>query len=86
MESSISSTEAARHLGEVLYRVEHARESFILTKSDKPLARLIPISLSTRSTGAEIMKALAGLPHDGGFADDLERVNQMDSAQQNPWD
>ncbi len=32
------------------------------------------------------MEALAGMPHDPGFADDLERVNQMDRVASNPWD
>lgn len=77
MESTISSTEAVRHFGEVLARVRYAGESFVLTKSDKPLARLVPVRAATRSSGAEIMKALADLPYDATFADDLERVNRM---------
>ncbi len=85
MESKISSTEAARHLGEVLSRVKHAGESFILTKSKKPLARLVPIRPARRSFGAEIMRALTELPYDVGFADDLERLNRMDKLPENPW-
>lgn len=85
MDTTISSTEVARHLGDVLARVKHAGESFILTKSDKPLARLVPIGPPARSCGAEIMKALAGLPHDPGFADDLEQVNRTDCELENPW-
>lgn len=79
------STEAARHLGDVLARVEHAGENFFLTKSDHPVARLIPITSSKRARGADIMAALAGLPHDPNFADDLEKVNQMDGPAENPW-
>jgi prevent-host-death family protein len=85
MESTITSTEAVRHFGEVLARVKHAGESFVLTKSDKPLARLVPIRVAKRSRGSDTMKALAGLPHDAGFADDLERVNRMDRIPENPW-
>lgn len=85
METTISSTEAARHLGEVLARVRHAGESFIVTKSDKPLARVVPISTPKQATGAEIMAALEGLPVDPGFADDLERVNRLDTISDNPW-
>jgi prevent-host-death family protein len=85
MESTISSTEAARHLGDVLARVRHAGESFILTKSDKPLARLVPITRTRRPLGAAIMNALAGLPYDPDFADDLEKVNRMDRPAEDPW-
>lgn len=86
METTISSTDAARHMGDVLARVKHAGESFVLTKSDKPLARLVRFSGSSRASGAEIMKALNDLPWDPGFADDLERVNRMDRLPENPWD
>ncbi len=85
METIISSTDAARHLGEVLARVKHAGESFLLTKSDKPLARLLPISPPGRGTGAEITEALSRLPYDPAFADDLDRVHRMDRVPENPW-
>lgn len=86
MPTTISSTEAARHLGEILARVKHAGESFIVTKSDKPLACLAPIRPAKHATGAEIMDALAGLPCDPDFADDLEQVNRTDAIPDNPWD
>jgi len=35
METTIASTEAARHLGDVLARVKHAGENFVLTKSNE---------------------------------------------------
>jgi len=86
METTISSTEAARNLGDILARVKHAGETFIVTKSDKPLACLTPIRPTRRATGAEIMAALEGLPCDPDFADDLERVNRMDTVPENRWD
>ena len=85
METTITSTEAARHLGDFLARVKHAGESFLLTKSDKPLARLVPVRAGARAKGAEIMHALARLPLDPDFAGDLERVNSMDRVPENPW-
>ena len=81
----ITSTEVARHLGDVLARVKHTGEIFIVTKSDKPLARLTPIRSMKRGRGIEIMEALARLPHDPDFAGDLEKVNQMDRPPINPW-
>jgi prevent-host-death family protein len=85
METTITSTEAARHLGDFLARVKHAGESFLLTRSDKPLARLVPVRPGVRAKGAEIMHSLAHLPLDPDFADDLERVNSMDRVPDNPW-
>jgi len=85
METTISTTEAARHLGDVLARVKHTGETFLLTRSDKPVARLVPAGLGRRATGAAIMEALKTLPRDPDFAADLERVNAMDRAPENPW-
>jgi prevent-host-death family protein len=82
----MSSTEAARHLGDVLARVKHTGESILLTKSDKPLARLIPLVSKPQGTGSDIMRALERLPYDPGFADDLERVCRMDHISSNPWE
>lgn len=85
MDTTISSTDAARHLGDVLARVRHAGESFLVTKSDKPLARLVPVNTPPPARGESIMKAIEHLGHDPDFADDLERVNQMDRIPDHPW-
>jgi len=85
MESTISSTEAVRHFGEVLARVKHAGESFVVTKSNKPLARLVPVGHRVGASGREIMDALGKLPADRGFADDLQRVSRTDLLPEDPW-
>ena len=85
MESELSSTEAARHLGDLLGRVMHGGESFIVTKSEKPLARLAPFAPPERATGEAIIRALTGLRSDQGFAEDLESVNRADRVPANPW-
>jgi len=84
--STISTTEAARHLGDVLARIKHTGESVLLTKSNLPIARLVPATPPARANGAEIMKNLSELPHDPGFAGDLEQVNRSDKPLRNPWD
>jgi antitoxin (DNA-binding transcriptional repressor) of toxin-antitoxin stability system len=83
--TSISTTDAARHLGDYLARVKHRGEHFLLTKNDQPVAELSPARGSRRATWEELVAAVARLPRDPGFADDLERVNQSDQAGQNPW-
>lgn len=81
----ISTTEAARHLGDYLARVKHKGEHFLLTKNDQPIAELSPAAGSRRATWAEMVDAVARLPHDPSFADDLEKVNAADQPAVNPW-
>ena len=83
--TTISTSEAARHLGDYLARVKHKGEHFILTKNDQVIAELSPATGSRRATWAEIVAALARLPHDPTFADDLEKVNETDQTAANPW-
>jgi len=83
--TTISTTEAARHLGDYLARVKHKGEHFPLTKNDQPIAELSPATGSRRATWGELRSAVARLPRDPAFADDLEKVNQLDQPEGNPW-
>jgi len=82
----ISSTEAARHLGEYLAWVKHKGERFILTKNDQPIAVLSPAVGSRRATWGELKAVMAGAAFDPDFANDLERINEADEIPTNPWD
>jgi prevent-host-death family protein len=82
----ISSTEAARHLGDYLARVKHKGERFILTKNDQPVAELSPAVGSRRATWGELKAAMGAGSGDPTFADDLERINNEDQLATNPWD
>ena len=85
MATIISTTEAARHLGDYLARVKHKGEHFLLTKNDQPIAELTPATGSRRATWGEVLAAVARLPHDPSFADDLEKVIEADQPSANPW-
>jgi antitoxin (DNA-binding transcriptional repressor) of toxin-antitoxin stability system len=86
MKTRISSTEAARHLGECLARIKHAGERFVIVKNNKPVAELGPVAGADASTLRTLWEALRAESVDDGFADDLERVNRSDRVLENPWD
>ena len=83
--TTITSTEAARHLGDYLARVKHRGERFLLTKNDQPIAELSPAAGSRRATWGELVAATARLPRDPAFADDLESINLADQPPAHPW-
>lgn len=85
MPTIISTSDAARHLSDYLARVKDKGEHFLLTKNDQPIAELSPASESRRATWGELVSAVARLPHDPMFADDLEKVNEADQPAPNPW-
>jgi antitoxin (DNA-binding transcriptional repressor) of toxin-antitoxin stability system len=85
MATIISSTEAARKLGDCLARIKHTGETFVLSKNDKPIAVLGPLPSSKTTTLRQLWESLQGLPSDPGFADDLDRVNLADQALKDPW-
>lgn len=83
---TISSTEAARHLGDYLARVKHRGETFVLTKNDRPVAELRPVTPPRVGTWGDLVAAMKAHPVDSGFFDDLERINRADQIATNPWD
>jgi antitoxin (DNA-binding transcriptional repressor) of toxin-antitoxin stability system len=85
MRTVISTTEAARNLGDCLARIKHTGETFILSKNDKPVAALGPLPGRKTVTLRELWDVWQKLPADSGFADDLESVNRADRAPKNPW-
>lgn len=86
MKTVVTATEAARHFGDVLARVRYNHEHFVLTKNERPVAEISPCENETTATLAELESALAKLPYDPTFADDLESVNASDKPLANPWD
>ena len=86
MEISISATELARRLGDVLGRIRYRGDSFLVKRNGEPIARITP--LVNRATGS-VLEALQAwreaAPHDPDLADDLDRVNRADRPPRNPW-
>lgn len=85
MKIRISSTEAARNLGECLARIRHRGDRFILMKNRRPVAELGPVSGTRGSTLRALWTAMRESRADEDFARDLERVNASDAPLENPW-
>ena len=85
MAKVISTTQAARNLGDVLAQVKHTGETFILHKNDKPVATLGPVPMMHAIKFGEFWRLWRKLPPDPGFADDLDAVNKADRSPKNPW-
>jgi antitoxin (DNA-binding transcriptional repressor) of toxin-antitoxin stability system len=85
MKIRISSTEAARNLGECLARIKHTGDRFVLMKNRRPVAELGPVSGTRRTTLRMLWAAMRESRADEAFARDLERVNASDVPLENPW-
>ena len=85
MAKVISTTEAARNLGDCLARIKHTGETFILSKNEKPVASLGPLPGARTITFRELWDVWRRSPADPKFADDLEAVNKADRPPKNPW-
>lgn len=85
MTTSITSTEVVRHMGDVLARVKHKGEHFVVTRNHHPIAEIVPASGSRRATWRKLREAVADLPLDPSFADDLDKVNAADRIAESPW-
>lgn len=85
MKIRISSTVAARSLGECLARIRHTGDRFVLMKNRRPVAELGPVSGTRRATLRALWMAMREAKADEDFARDLERVNAADAPMVNPW-
>lgn len=85
MKIKISSTEAARNLGDCLARIKHRGDRFVLMKNRRPIAELGPVSGSRGATLHMLWAAMREARADEDFARDLERVNAADTPMENPW-
>lgn len=82
---TISSTTLARHLGDCLAKVKYRGEEFLITRNDEVIAELRPFTPPVSAKWGDLAEILSDYPADPDFADDLERVNRLDSPPENPW-
>ena len=85
MRITISSTDAARNLGDCLARIKHRGDRFVITKNNRRVAELGPVSGVPETTLGGLWSAMRESRADEDFAADLERVNDADTVLANPW-
>jgi antitoxin (DNA-binding transcriptional repressor) of toxin-antitoxin stability system len=86
MRIPVSTTWAARNLGDCLARIRHTDDRFVLLKNGKPVAELVPSADARTATLRELCNAMAAVPVDAEFSADLKAVNDADRPLDNPWD
>ena len=76
-QTSITATELARSLSDILNRVRYKGESFLIERNGEAVAVIGPVGMSARKgrTGIEVARLLRGLRLPEGFGDDLEAIH-----------
>jgi prevent-host-death family protein len=86
METSLSATELVRRLGDVLARVRYRRETFVVRRNGRPVARIIPADESRAVPAREVLIGWhAASERDLALADDLDRIGRTDLPAGDPW-
>lgn len=86
MEKTVTATDLARNLGDVLARVRYRNESFLVERNGRAVARVVPVEPDRTATLAGALDAWSSGPVDTGLADILEHVGRADEPSGNPWD
>jgi antitoxin (DNA-binding transcriptional repressor) of toxin-antitoxin stability system len=75
METTITATELAKRLSDVLNRVKYRGERFVVQRNGETIATIAPANDQPGITVRELIERIGDLRSPGeGFADDLEAV------------
>ena len=90
MPKKLTSTEASRNFSDVLARVQHRGESFLLTRHGRVVAQLGPTEAPKSVRLGQLSRVLAELPHLAPddvkqFADDIDTGRSGLKAPGDPW-
>lgn len=80
--NDITATEAARRFSEVLDAVEHRRESFVISRKGRVVARLEPAS---GASGRVVKDILRAAPPDRSWADELSQLRSLVTLEDERW-
>ncbi len=88
MEHTIRATDLARNLGEVLSKLRDRRDSFVIKRNGRPIARVVPIEREADdATLGEVLSTWCdGAAGDHAFAEDLDAVSASEKPPVNRWE
>lgn len=78
----VTATEAARNFSDLLDAVEHEKESFVVRRGGKAVARIGPASVSS---GAEVKKLLREMAPDPKWVRDLSLLRARLIPEERDW-
>jgi prevent-host-death family protein len=78
----ISATEAARNFSDVLDAVEHRHEAFLVTRSGRTVAKILPVD---SATGRALRDVVRRHRPDPAWLPELEELRALLVAEEPPW-
>lgn len=87
MAKRITATAAAREFSDVLDRVEHAGDEFVVERHGRAVATIAPVSPARRARWGEVLAVLDALPRpDAALARDLKKLRRdQPRLPKDPW-
>jgi len=85
MRYTISATELARRVGDILGRIRYRGDVFTVERNGTPVASLGPVTGARVATLKEAAAAWLHPGSDPAFADDLTRIGASDRPPRDPW-
>jgi prevent-host-death family protein len=79
---TVNATEVARNFSEVLDGVEHRRQTYVVTRGGKPIARITPVP---STNGLEVKRLLREHASDASWAADLATLRASLIAEERDW-
>lgn len=79
---NLSATDAARRFSELLDAIEHRRESFVISRRGRPVARIGP---AAAATGKAVKAILQKHPRDRSWAAELSELREALSVEERRW-
>lgn len=85
METTITATELAKRLSDVLNRVKYRGERFVVQRNGETIARIAPPNDQPAITIRELIARVGDLPFPGdGFGDDVEAAQAAQELEEMP--
>lgn len=87
MSSEITATEAARNFSDLLNRVRHGGESFLVVRNGEAICRIEPAGAAVRPvTVGDLLDTLTRGSRDPSFAEDVEHAQgNQPKLPPSPW-